>query len=49
MIWGTDRSKFDKPPQVLCERKDVCVSRLIVEHKGQPQIVSRDPSRITIK
>jgi len=49
VIWGSDRGKFEKPPEILYDGKDVCVTGLIVEHKGIPQIVARDPGQITIK
>jgi hypothetical protein len=49
VIWGEDRGKFSKPPEVLYDGQNVCVSGLIVEHKGKPQIVVRNPAQITVK
>lgn len=49
VIWGSDRGKFGKPPETLYDGRDVCVSGLIVEHKGIPQIVAKDPSQITVE
>lgn len=49
VVWGDDRGKFQKPPEILYDGKNVCVNGLIVEHKGIPQIVAKYPSQITIK
>ncbi len=49
MIFGSERDRFEKPPETFYDGKDVCVSGLIVEHKGKPQIVVKNPSQITIK
>jgi micrococcal nuclease len=49
VIWGEDRGKFDEPPETLYDGKDVCVSGLIVEHKGKPQVVVKNPSQVIIK
>jgi len=49
VIWGTDRGKFEKVPEELYKNRDVCVEGLIVEHNGKPQIVVRDPSRMSVK
>lgn len=49
VIFGSERDRFDKPPEIFYDGKDVCVSGLIVEHKGKPQMVVKDPSQITVK
>jgi hypothetical protein len=49
VIWGRDRGKFEKPPEELYWNMEVCVSGLIVEHNGKPQIVVKNPSQISIK
>ncbi len=49
VIFGSERDRFEKPPENFYDGKDVCVSGLIVEHKGKPQMVVKNPSQITIK
>lgn len=49
VIWGSDRGKFEKPPEALYANQEVCVTGLIVEHKGKPQIVVRNPSQMSIR
>ena len=49
VIWESDRGKFEKPPEELFWNKEVCVSGLIVEHNGKPQIVVKNPSQISIR
>jgi micrococcal nuclease len=49
VIFGSERDSFEKPPETFYDGKDVCVSGLIVEHKGKPQMVVKNPSQITIK
>jgi hypothetical protein len=47
-ILGSDRSKFDKPPEAL-SGKEICVSGVIKSHKGGPEIIVKDPSQIKVK
>ncbi len=49
VIWGADRGKFEKPPEEFYRGKDVCVTGLVVEHNGKPQIVVRNPSRLNVR
>ncbi len=47
-ILGSDRSKFEKPPEGL-SGKEICVSRVIQSYKGSPEIIIKDPSQINAK
>jgi hypothetical protein len=49
VIWGSDRDKFKNRPEVLFKGKRVCVTGLIEDNRGLPQIVVRDPSQIRIE
>ena len=49
VIWGADRGKFDGAPEDFYGGKEVCVTGMIVEHNGKPQIVVKDPSQMTVK
>ena len=49
VIWGSDRHKFEHRPEVYYKDKKVCVTGLITEYRGKPQIIIHAPDRITIK
>jgi hypothetical protein len=48
LIWGSDRSKFEKPPETL-SGKEICVSGVIQSYRGSPEIIVKDPSQIKVK
>ncbi len=48
VIWGEDRSKFGTPETTL-NGKEVCVSGVIEEYQGKPQIILRSKSQLTEK
>lgn len=48
-IPGASRAEFNEPPEVLFNGKTVCVTGLIEEHRGRPEIVVEDPSQIVIQ
>ena len=47
LIWGEYRDKFDYAPESLYG-KTICVSGIITEHKGRPEIKVSDPSQIRV-
>ncbi|MBW7995351.1 MAG: DNA-binding protein [Candidatus Glassbacteria bacterium] len=49
VIWGSNRSKFDEPPEKHFLKKKVRVTGKISEYRGKPQIVVTDPKQINIK
>jgi micrococcal nuclease len=49
VIRGADRGKFDGAPEDIYRGKEVCVTGMIVEHRGKPQIVVKDPSQISVR
>lgn len=48
VIWGEDRAKFGSL-EGFYKNKRICVTGRIESHRGQAQIVARDPSQITIE
>jgi DNA/RNA endonuclease YhcR with UshA esterase domain len=46
MIPDADRGKFTGPPEMMFEGKTVCVTGLIIDFRGKPEIVVSDPSQI---
>lgn len=48
LIWGSDRSKFGEP-EVKYENKKVCVTGLIKDYKGVPEVIAEQPSQIEIQ
>ncbi len=47
VIWGSDRKRFNEPPESL-QGRDACVTGTIELYKGEPQIIVRDPSQLSI-
>jgi hypothetical protein len=45
LIWGENRMKFGAPEQSLINKR-VCVSGLIREYRGGPEIIASEPSQI---
>lgn len=48
VIWGSDRSKFDEPPEIYFDGKRVLVTGKIAEYRGSPQIVVKEPNQIKL-
>ena len=48
MIPGADRPKFKDPPEVVFTGKTVCVTGAIIDYRGKPEIVVKDPSQMVI-
>jgi hypothetical protein len=46
LIWGSDRSKFEKPPETLYSGKEICVTGMIRSYQGKAEIVVKDPGQI---
>jgi DNA/RNA endonuclease YhcR with UshA esterase domain len=46
LIWGSDRGKFEKPPERLYSGKEICVTGMVQSYDGRPGIVVKDPSQI---
>jgi len=46
VIWIQNRGKFPQPPDDYYLGKTICVTGLIDEYKGIPQIEVKDPSQI---
>ncbi len=47
LIWGSDRSKFGDPEEKYGNKK-VCVTGLIKNYRGVPEVVAEQPSQIEI-
>ena len=48
LIWGSDREKFSNP-ETKFSNKRVCVTGLIKEYRGVPEIVAEQPSQIEVQ
>ncbi len=48
VIWGRNRDRFAEPPEILYGGREVCVTGLISQYQGQPQIEVASPSQIGI-
>jgi DNA/RNA endonuclease YhcR with UshA esterase domain len=49
LIWGSDRGKFEKPPETLYSGKEICVTGMIQSYQGRPEIIVKDPGQIRVK
>jgi DNA/RNA endonuclease YhcR with UshA esterase domain len=49
LIWGSDRNKFKNPPETFFRGKRICVTGIIENYRGKPEIVVRSPDQITVK
>lgn len=49
VIWGSDRNKFQNPPESSFRGKRICVTGTIKEFRGKPEIIVRSPDQITLK
>jgi hypothetical protein len=48
LIWGSDRSKFGDP-EVKYGNRRVCVTGLIKDYKGVPEVIVEQPSQIEVQ
>jgi micrococcal nuclease len=48
VIWGSDRSRFPKPPENLFDGESICVTGEIESYRGKPEIVVDDPGQIVV-
>lgn len=49
LIWGIDRPKFASAPEsTFVAGKRVCVSGLVTDYKGKPEIVVHNPDEIRL-
>jgi hypothetical protein len=49
LIWGSDRGKFEKPPETLYFGKEICVTGMIQSYQGRPEIVVKEPGQIRLR
>jgi hypothetical protein len=48
MIKGEDRGKFKVAPETAYANKHICVTGLVTNYRGKPEIVVTDPGQITV-
>jgi len=48
LIWGSDRDKFGDP-EVMYGHKKVCVTGLIKDYRGVPEVIVEQPSQLEIQ
>ena len=48
-IPDSSRATFSEPPEVLFNGKTICVTGMIEDHEGRPEMVVEDPSQIIIQ
>jgi hypothetical protein len=49
VIWGSDRNKFKNPPESFFKGKRICVTGIIKDFRGKPEIVVRSPDQMVVK
>lgn len=48
VIWGNNRAKFGTP-ETAYNQKNICITGLIEDYKGKPQIEAKEKEQIQIK
>ncbi|HUJ10395.1 MAG TPA: hypothetical protein VL171_10240 [Verrucomicrobiae bacterium] len=48
MIPDADRAKFKGAPEIMFKGKTLCVTGKIIDFRGRPEIIVKDPSQITV-
>ncbi len=48
LIWGSDRPKFGNPEEKYGS-KHICVTGMITEYRGMPEVAAYDPSQVRIQ
>src|SRR5262249_52307866 len=48
LIWGNDRDKFGNP-ETKFQNKRVCVTGVIKDYRGKPEIVAEQPNQIQLQ
>jgi hypothetical protein len=48
VIWGADRPAFNSAPEVAYRNKRICVTGLIKEYRGRPEVIVTSPAQITM-
>lgn len=46
VIWGSDRVRWNTPPDQQYENQRICVSGRVELHEGTPQIIVESPSQV---
>ena len=49
LIWGSDRNKFQNSPETSFKGKRICVTGIIEDYRGKPEIIVRSPDQIILK
>lgn len=49
IIWEEHRNKWETEPETLYQNKQVCITGIITEHEGKPQIIVENPRQIEIR
>jgi hypothetical protein len=49
VIRGSDRSKFENPPEKLYFGKEICVTGMIQSYLGYAEIIVKEPAQIKIR
>lgn len=49
VVWGRDRSKWDRPPEEMYDNMEICVTGTIEIHEGTPQIIIDNPRQVEIQ
>ena len=49
LIWGSERDKFETPPETLYSGKELCVAGIIESYEERPAIIVKDPRQIKIR
>jgi micrococcal nuclease len=48
VIWGANRDAFSPPPEIAYRNRRICVTGLIKEYRGRPEMIVTSPTQITV-
>ena len=48
VIWGSNRGRFERPPERMYDGREICVTGEIETYRGRPQIEARSPDQIEL-
>jgi len=49
IIWGRNRDNFSHPVEKYYEGKTVCVTGMVIEYNGMPEMEVKSPDQITVR
>ena len=49
IIWDSNRASFSQPPEKYYDTKTICVTGLLTQYNGMPQVEVKSPDQIVVR